>query len=196
MDTARQVVTLLLVISLPPGLLLWFFIHPFAGVWRRIGAAATYAILAVPCGLLVWPLWAARGRLLTVDYGTSWLLIAGAGLCVLAGGAIARRRGKLLTFGVLAGLPELSAERYPGRLLTEGIYGRIRHPRYVELELWTLGYALFANHLASYAMWLVSLPLLFLIVLLEERELRQRFGVAYEEYCRRVPRFLPCRTAG
>jgi protein-S-isoprenylcysteine O-methyltransferase Ste14 len=28
------------------------------------------------------------------------------------------------------------------------------------------------------------------VVRLEERELRERFGTAYEEYCRRVPRFV------
>jgi protein-S-isoprenylcysteine O-methyltransferase Ste14 len=30
-------------------------------------------------------------------------------------------------------------------------------------------------------------------VLLEERELRDRFGAEYEEYCRRVPRYIPKR---
>jgi protein-S-isoprenylcysteine O-methyltransferase Ste14 len=28
-------------------------------------------------------------------------------------------------------------------------------------------------------------------IALEERELHKRFGVSYEEYCRRVPRFVP-----
>jgi len=27
--------------------------------------------------------------------------------------------------------------------------------------------------------------------MLEERELRERFGAEYDAYCRRVPRFLP-----
>ena len=31
----------------------------------------------------------------------------------------------------------------------------------------------------------------WLIVLFEERELRDRFGEAYAEYARRVPRFVP-----
>jgi protein-S-isoprenylcysteine O-methyltransferase Ste14 len=28
-------------------------------------------------------------------------------------------------------------------------------------------------------------------IAMEERELRRRFGASYEEYCRRVPRFIP-----
>ncbi len=196
MDTARTVVALLLFVALPPGLLLWIAIHPFARHWRRLGAAATYAILAVPCGLLMGAAWSGRRWLLAVDFGTCWPLVAAAAACLAAAGAIARRRGRLLTFGVLAGLPELSPARYPGRLLTTGIYGRIRHPRYVEVLLWTLGYALFANHLAPYVAWLLTLPVVGLIVRLEERELLERFGPAYAEYARRVPRFLPRRVRG
>ena len=47
-------------------------------------------------------------------------------------------------------------------------------------------------------LWMAALlglcvPTLYLIVLLEERELRDRFGEEYEAYCRRVPRFVPKR---
>jgi protein-S-isoprenylcysteine O-methyltransferase Ste14 len=37
-------------------------------------------------------------------------------------------------------------------------------------------------------------PLLHLIVLLEERELPDRFGEAYVDYSRRVPRYWPRRA--
>jgi protein-S-isoprenylcysteine O-methyltransferase Ste14 len=33
------------------------------------------------------------------------------------------------------------------------------------------------------------------VVLLEERELRDRFGAEYDEYCRRVPRYIPGRPS-
>jgi protein-S-isoprenylcysteine O-methyltransferase Ste14 len=43
-------------------------------------------------------------------------------------------------------------------------------------------------------MWIVAaswLVLTRIAILLEERELRNRFGVSYSQYCRRVPRFVP-----
>jgi protein-S-isoprenylcysteine O-methyltransferase Ste14 len=41
------------------------------------------------------------------------------------------------------------------------------------------------------AVWLL---LTLVAIELEEREMRARFGAAYEAYCRRVPRFLPLRA--
>jgi protein-S-isoprenylcysteine O-methyltransferase Ste14 len=43
-------------------------------------------------------------------------------------------------------------------------------------------------------MWIVAaiwLVLTRIAIALEERELRNRFGASYAEYCRRVPRFFP-----
>jgi protein-S-isoprenylcysteine O-methyltransferase Ste14 len=67
----------------------------------------------------------------------------------------------------------------------------MRHPRYVELSLFVLGYTLAANYLATYVLCAVMVPVLYAIVLLEERELRDRFGEAYEAYHKQVPRFVP-----
>jgi protein-S-isoprenylcysteine O-methyltransferase Ste14 len=38
---------------------------------------------------------------------------------------------------------------------------------------------------------LVSSGTRMCVVLLEERELRDRFGAEYDEYCGRVPRYIP-----
>ena len=195
MNAARHALALLVLLTYPPAVLLWFGIHPWARYWRRIGTLATYLILSLPMlGLVGW-LYKSRGVLLGRDLGTSWPLVAVAAVSLGVGGAIARQRMKHLRFSILSGEPELSRLAYPGRLLTEGIYARLRHPRYVEVTFWVLGYALIANHSGVYLLWLISLPLLHLVVLLEERELRQRFGAPYEEYARRVPRYLPRRAA-
>ena len=52
-----------------------------------------------------------------------------------------------------------------------------------------LGYAELRH--ALYAVLALWVPGIWLIAVLEERELRERFGAAYDAYCRRVPRFLP-----
>lgn len=195
-DTFRYYIALALLVMLPPALFLWFVIHPFARFWRRFGAGVTYGVLSVPVLLIMATLFLSREILLSVEYGTSYVLIALAAVSLFVGGNIAWKRAKYLSFGILSGLPELSPRRYPGKLINEGIYSRLRHPRYVEILFFTLGYSLFANYLALYVMLLLCLPTLFLVVLLEERELKQRFGTAYDDYCRRVPRFLPRFRSG
>ena len=76
---------------------------------------------------------------------------------------------------------------------TEGVYTRVRHPRYVAVLLALISVALFSNYLALYAMAPVGAAGLYLIVRLEERELVERFGDEYETYRDRVPMFVPRR---
>ena len=98
-----------------------------------------------------------------------------------------RRHLKLST---LLGAPELG--RDPGRVLTGGIYGRLRHPRYLSVILGLAGWACLLNYPAIWILAIAVVPGLYLVILLEERELRQRFGDEYKEYMRRVPnRLLP-----
>ena len=97
---------------------------------------------------------------------------------------------KHLKVKILVGVPELSAAS-PGRLLTEGIYAHTRNPRYLDLMIAMLGWSLILNYRVMHWLTLVCVPCFYVITLLEERELRQRFGAPYEEYLRRVPRFIP-----
>jgi protein-S-isoprenylcysteine O-methyltransferase Ste14 len=135
--------------------------------------------------------WLGRELLLGTDFGSNGVTTILAVITVAAAYLLNRQRRRQLSFGMLSGIPELSHEQYPGKLLTDGIYARVRHPRYIEAYLWALAYALFANYLGAYLTVALSVPVMYLVVLVEERELRERFGAAYEEYCRRVPRFVP-----
>jgi len=176
---------------MPPALLLWFAIHPWVRFWRRFGAGWTYALLGGPVIALMAGLYLARESLLGADLGTHYVLIALGILFASCAVVIGIKRKKYLTFRILCGVPELSRTGERGKLLQEGIYAKIRHPRYLEVALAVLSYSLIANYAGLYVLTVLSVLALYAIVLLEERELRERFGSAYEEYARSVPRFLP-----
>ena len=89
------------------------------------------------------------------------------------------------------GVPELTADPTASKLLSEGIYGRVRHPRYVSVFFGTLAVAFFSNYLATWVLQLLMIPGLYLLAILEERELLDRFGEEYRLYMERVPRFVP-----
>jgi protein-S-isoprenylcysteine O-methyltransferase Ste14 len=132
-----------------------------------------------------------RDPIMRVHYGVSWPLVIIAiqifGISMLMG--IIRMRD--LKPSIMFGLPEISQGDRPGMLLTKGLYGKIRHPRYVEVWLGVVAIALFTNYLAMYILVIVLIPLTYGLVLLEEKELHERFGEEYEKCCRNVPRFKP-----
>jgi len=193
LDTIRHVLTMFLGVGVGPLLLLWLLVHPFVGFWRRVGPWWTYVVVGGSIVAVAALLARSSAWLVAADYGTRWPLVAAGLVCL---GVSARMR--LAVFRQLGakafiGLPELAPERYPMQLLRTGPYARVRHPRYVQFVLGILGYALIANHLAGYVVWLAWLVGVYPIVWFEERELHERFGAEYEDYCRRVPRFIPRR---
>jgi protein-S-isoprenylcysteine O-methyltransferase Ste14 len=191
MTRARYIVGVLLLISLPPGVAWWFVIHPFVGFWRKAGVKPTMWVVSVGSAVAMIVLWAAREPLMGRDLGDSWILGCTAVLLFALAVAIGLRRKRHLTTRILAGIPELQADGRGGDLLTEGPYAVIRHPRYVEVALAVLAYALFANYVGTYVVAVATPLALHAIVLLEERELLERFGDAYVEYSARVPRYIP-----
>lgn len=193
MNYVRYGLAWFLFVGLPPAILYWFAIHPFAATWRRIGPGAGLAAGLATLFASAVPLAILAPRFLTTDYGFSWPL-ALVGLALEAGAiAIQRARRKYLTMRVLMGIPELARDPAESRLFSEGIYGRIRHPRYVEIVLAILGYALIANYRTGYGVVAVSVLGIWIVVEMEERELHQRFGKAWEDYAARTPRFVPRR---
>jgi protein-S-isoprenylcysteine O-methyltransferase Ste14 len=191
-DVARYVIAVMILVSVPISLSLWYFIHPFARAWRRLGPIWTYAILAVPSLVIGLGLFRFRQLLLGRDLGTNPLLIALTVPAAVAGILVARARRRHLTQKILVGVPELSSTD-ASRLLTEGIYARVRNPRYLEFLLFVLVYVGFANYAGTWVLYALCFPAIHLVVVLEERELLDRFGEKYEAYRRRVPRYLPRR---
>lgn len=191
MDSVRYALALFLLVMLLPLLSYWFMIHPLIGFWRKLGPVWTFSIIGFIIVLEMVGVFWFRKPLLKIDFGTRPLLM---GLGVIFLGFSAKLRFRLHDkFGIkaLLGLPEIAPDRYPNQLVTEGLHSKIRHPRYAQFSLALIGYSVFVNFLSFYitlGVWILSL---WVIVILEERELRERFGKDYENYCRRVPRFIP-----
>lgn len=80
----------------------------------------------------------------------------------------------------------------PTVLVTDGWYGRTRHPLLFGVILILLAEAVFFSSAALLAYALAYWLWLTLFVLLkEEPELRRTFGKAFDDYCRDVPRWMP-----
>jgi protein-S-isoprenylcysteine O-methyltransferase Ste14 len=191
MDSVRYLLAAFLVVTLPALFLYWLLIHPFVNIWRGKGIGATYSFVLTIIAAAMVGLFSIRHYLLAEDFGTSFpLMIFGVILLILSG-SMGFAIHKQLGLRTLLGLPEIAPDRFPRQLITDGLYGRMRHPRYVQLLIVFFGFALIANHFAVYLVVALWLPGIYVIALLEEKELQAHFGQAYEEYCRRVPRFLP-----
>lgn len=80
----------------------------------------------------------------------------------------------------------------PGhRLVTDGVYGRVRNPSYLGLLVNTLGWVLAFRSLAGVGLTLLLLPPLVARIHAEEALLRAQFGDAYDAYCARTWRLIP-----
>jgi protein-S-isoprenylcysteine O-methyltransferase Ste14 len=82
----------------------------------------------------------------------------------------------------------------PKALVTRGLYRFVRNPMYIAMGLVLSGQAILFRslRLAAYAL-LAWWACHAFVVFYEEPTLRKKFGRAYSEYCRQVPRWIPAR---
>ena len=80
----------------------------------------------------------------------------------------------------------------PRELVAAGFYRYVRNPMYLGILLMLIGYFLWFGFwsLLIYSIFVFIATHLF-IVLYEEPALRKRFGGSYEDYLKRVPRWIP-----
>lgn len=157
-----------------------------------MGPARTYLIVlpvVVALGVL---LFRVRGRLLGADLGMNWSLIVIGGVLYGVSTWIAFQHWKHLNIVTMIGVPELlPTEQRKGKLLKDGIYRVVRHPRYLSAGIAVIAVALFVDYVGVYLLILLLYPVGYVMLVLEERELLDRFGEEYRQYQREVPQFLP-----
>jgi protein-S-isoprenylcysteine O-methyltransferase Ste14 len=80
----------------------------------------------------------------------------------------------------------------PRELVVTGFYRYVRNPIYIGVILIFLGHFLWFGYWALLLYTVLSLIAVHLFILwYEEPTLTSRFGASYEEYLRRVPRWIP-----
>lgn len=82
------------------------------------------------------------------------------------------------------------------RVVSGGIYGRVRHPQYLFLAIAGAGFLLLWPRFFILATFLVMLGLYYLLARHEEEVIRKRYGPSADEYLARVPMFNPFATSG
>jgi protein-S-isoprenylcysteine O-methyltransferase Ste14 len=157
-----------------------------------LGPIRTYLIvlpIVVALGAL---LFRVRGRLLGADLGMHWGLIAIAVVLYGVSTWIAFQHWRHWSIATMIGIPELSPTgQQKGKLLKDGIYRVVRHPRYLSAGIAVIAVALFVDYVGVYALILMLFPLGYPMLVFEEQDLIDRFGEEYRQYQREVPRLLP-----
>jgi protein-S-isoprenylcysteine O-methyltransferase Ste14 len=167
--------------------LYWFVVHPQVKFWRRHSRAVYIVGLASSWLPVTIAMFVFHRRVFRPGWTSPGALALGLALIIFEGWIFWRVHRDLGT-SRLVGKTELSGA---GEIERGGIYAQIRHPRYTGSFLAIVGACFLAG---TRAMWMVSaawLVLMLVAILLEEREMRARFGAAFADYCSRVPRFLP-----
>ena len=168
----------------------WLLIHPRVKYWRS-RQKSPYRLL-IP----VWTtMWIALGILTApwrriLIYETGWTWIPAAFLFLL-GFWLYKSSGKHFSGAQLSGAAELLPARGEQRLVISGIRNRIRHPVYLghlcEMLAWSIGTGL----AVLYALAAFATVTGAIMILLEDKELEQRFGEEYRRYRNRVPALFP-----
>ncbi|MBI5639150.1 MAG: isoprenylcysteine carboxylmethyltransferase family protein [Nitrospirae bacterium] len=185
-----DILALITIIVWPVVPLFWIPVHGFPKVFRRLGlfTYVTPLLMWLPLGYLIYT---KRAFLLGYTLSLPLIMRAAGLLCLAAGTGLHIWTAKLLGLWGLMGLPEISL-KIKGGLVTEGPFSVVRHPTYLAHTLMFTGVFLITEVAAVGVVTLFDLILINAIVIpLEDRELTQRFGTEYEEYKKKVPRYLP-----
>jgi protein-S-isoprenylcysteine O-methyltransferase Ste14 len=76
-------------------------------------------------------------------------------------------------------------------ILKRGLYAKVRHPQYLGIMIWTLGFSILGWRIINYLVWVVLCYSYMLLIENEESDLIKLYGSEYGEYFNRVPSILP-----
>jgi protein-S-isoprenylcysteine O-methyltransferase Ste14 len=168
--------------------------------WRTSGVATAFfiALFTEMYGfpLTIYILTALLGRSYPAlnpfshDSGHLWVTFLGGGAVMI--GAIHVASNGLAIFGFyLMAVGWRLVHAAKGALVTDGIYSYVRHPQYTGLFIITAGMLIQWPTIITAVMWPVLIAAYYRLAKHEEAEMEREFGVAYLEYKKKVPMFIP-----
>jgi protein-S-isoprenylcysteine O-methyltransferase Ste14 len=173
----------------------WLVLHGGVGFWRKRKRLGYLSAVLLAWGAGGGLLYHFRAHLFPElpFAGTPSLWTIVLGLLLIAADALTLATvEKELGGRRLVGHAELTGR---GDMTARGLYRWVRHPRYLGMILAVLGACLLGG---SQALWIAFgtwLAIVLAMIVIEDRELRVRFGPAYVAYAKQVPALLPVRRA-
>lgn len=168
---------------------LWIPLHLFPAFFRTWGKW-TYLCAALCWGLCALVIFSQRDLLLSYTVKLPRALATFGMVFVFGGVVLNIMTARLLTIAGITGSHELANRADVFR--RDGVFSVVRHPTYLAHTIILLGIFFITRSAAVGLVALIDFILVHAVIIpLEERELRTRFGVAYEEYRSKVPKFFP-----
>jgi protein-S-isoprenylcysteine O-methyltransferase Ste14 len=168
----------------------WLLLHVPVSFWRKHRRSAFPIAVLAAWGIGDVLLFQFHKQLFRTS-GMAWPAIAG--LILIGFDVFAFSTSEAVLGGRrIVGHSELAGSR---ELIVRGLYGRVRHPRYLGMMAGVFGACLIV---AAPALWAVSIGWLLLALVsirAEERELHTRLGPEYGAYSERVPALVPFRLS-
>jgi protein-S-isoprenylcysteine O-methyltransferase Ste14 len=168
----------------------WLVFHAALRFWRRWGNRAFWVALPVwlifAAGIII-----ARHGLFASRMERNALTWMAGGVLFLVASWLDVQTRHAFGWRRLAGLAELNPQHRLCGVIRDGIYARVRHPRYLLYMLMVLSMAFLTGAPAIFLLAFLNILMYQILAPLEERELLGQYGPQYKEYQRMVPRFVP-----
>lgn len=78
-----------------------------------------------------------------------------------------------------------------GKLAVTGLYAKVRHPQYIGFVLIMFGFLLQWPTIVTVIMFPILVVMYWRLAIKEERDSKERFGKAWDDYKAQVPGFIP-----
>jgi protein-S-isoprenylcysteine O-methyltransferase Ste14 len=189
MANSLLIITLLVWLPLIP---LRLILQGGVGLWRKIGDLS-YLLFFLYWAALNLLILSRRDALLELRFQTFPLADTLGILLIILSLLFGYWAARTLGLVTLSTRPQITPSKAKASLIVSGPYCRLRHPFYFAEWFFLAGAALVTRSWLVLGLLAAALLIDPIVTVFEEKELVQRFGAAYREYQKKVPRLLPTR---